>query len=94
MQEKLLDLKAQALKLDDEFLQSFSAVVGSKWQSLAVSLLLSQSEILGLKEKVGLSQQELALNMLRIWASREGATYGKLCHQLKAISFFQLLRSV
>ena len=54
-----------------------------------MTLSLSEGEIVGLKEKVGLSQQELALQMLRIWVSREEATYGQLCRKLKTISLFQ-----
>ena len=80
---------SQAVKLDEEFLHSLSGVVGSKWPTLAVSLALSEGEIKGLKGKVELSHQELALQMLRIWASREEATYGQLCHKLKTISLFQ-----
>ena len=88
LQEKLLDKQTQALKPDEEFLRSLSGVVGSRWPSLAVSLSLSEGEIGGLKGKVGLYQQELAYKMLRVWVSREGATYGQLCRQLKTITLF------
>ena len=86
LQEKLLGQETRDLKPDEEFLHLLSGVVGSRWPSLAVSLSLSEGEIEGLKGKVGVSQQELALQMLRIWASREEATYGQLCHKLKTIS--------
>ena len=89
LQEKMLGGENQALKPDEEFLCSLSGVVGSRWPSLAVSLSLSEGEIEGLKGKVGLSQQELALQMLRIWVSREEAMYGQLCRKLKTISLFQ-----
>ena len=89
LQEKMLKLSNQALKPDEEFLKSFSSVVGSRWPSLALSLALSEVEIEGLKGNVGLSQQELAFQMLINWASREEATYGQLCHTLKSISLFQ-----
>ena len=81
--------ETQALKPDEAFLRSLSGEVGSRWPSLAVSLSLSEGEIEGLKEKVGLSQQELALQMLRVWVSGEEATYGQLCRKLKTISLFQ-----
>ena len=89
LQEKMLGQETQALKPDEAFLRSLSGEVGSRWPSLAVSLSLSEGEIEGLKEKVGLSQQELALQMLRVWASGEEATYGQLCRKLKTISLFQ-----
>ena len=89
LQEKMLGQETQALKPDQAFLRSLSGVVGSRWPSLAVSLSLSEGEIEGLKEKVGLSQRELALQMLRIWVSGEEATYGQLCRKLKTISLFQ-----
>ena len=78
----------QALKPDDNFLSTLSVEIGSRWPSLAASLLLSEEEVAGLKEKVGLRQQDLALQTLNIWASKEGATYGELCHRLRTISLF------
>ena len=89
LQEKLLNQKTQALTPDEEFLCSLSGVVGSRWPSLALSLSLSEGKIEELKGKVGLSQQELALQMLKVWVSREEATYGHLCRHLKTISLFQ-----
>lgn len=53
-----------------------------------MSLSLSEGEIEELKEKVRYSHQELALKMLRIWASKEEATFGELCIKLKSISLF------
>ncbi len=89
LQEKMLGQDTQVLKPDDKFLHSFSGVVGSRWPSLAVSLSLGEGEIEGSKGKVGLSQQELAFQMLKIWASREEATYGQLCYKLRTVSLFQ-----
>lgn len=89
LQEKMLNQETQALKPDLEFLRSLSGEVGSRWPSLAVSLSLSKGEIVGLKEKVGLSQQELALQMLTIWVAREESTYGQLYRKLRTISLFQ-----
>ena len=79
----------KALKPDEQFLQLLSVEVRSKWPSLAVSLLLSEDEIAGLKEKVGHSHQQLAFKMLEIWTSREEATYGQLCQTLQTITLFQ-----
>ena len=72
-----------------EFLQSLSGVVGPRWPSLALSLSLGEEEIKGLKGKVGLSQQELAMQMLEVWVMTREATYGELCHTLKTISLFR-----
>ena len=85
----MLDQENQALKPDEKFLQSLSAEVGSRWPSLAVSLSLSEGEIAGLRKKVGLSQQDLSLKMLTLWASMKEATYAQLCCKLKTISLFQ-----
>ena len=89
MLQELQDENTQSLKPEIEFLHSLSGVVGSRWPSLAVSLSLSEGEIEGLKGKVKLSQQELALQMLLIWVSKEEATYGQLCRKLMTISLFQ-----
>ena len=88
LQEKLLNQEIQDSRPNEEFLYSLSRLVGCRWPSLAVTLLLSNGEIEQLKEKVGLSQEELALQMLRIWALRKESTYGQLCHKLKSISLF------
>ena len=89
LQEKMLEPKNKVLKLDDEYLQLLSGEVGSRWPSLAVSLSLSEKEMMELREMVGLSEHELALQMLRTWVSKENATYSQLYHKLNAISLFQ-----
>ena len=89
LQEKLLAPQYRDLKPDEEFLESFAGVVGSKWPSLAASLSLSGEEIEEVKKDEGLSQQKLPLRMLRLWVSREDATYAHLCQTLKTISLFQ-----
>ena len=89
LQRKMLDEENEDKKPNKEFLQLLSVEVGSRWPSLAVSLSLSDGEIADLKKKTGLSKQELALQMLMTWASKEKATYGQLCHRLKTISLFQ-----
>ena len=89
LQEKMLSKANHEMKLEKEFLHSLSGVVGSRWPSLAVSLSLSEGEIEGLKEKVGLSQQQLALQALRMWSPRGEATYGQLYNKLMTISLFR-----
>lgn len=85
----MLDHKTRALKPDEAFLQALADEVDSNWPSLAASLSLSEMEIAGLKEKVELSQQELALQMLTVWVAKKDATYGKLCCKLNSVSLFQ-----
>ena len=78
---------------EEGFLQSFAAVVGSKWPYLAALLSLSGSEIQEVrKEGEGLSQTDHAFLMLSKWAAREGATYSQLYEKLKPISIFQLCK--
>ena len=88
LQEKLLDQQNHHIKPDAEFLQSFSEVMGSKWPSLASSLLLSRAEIASVKEE-GLTQQDCALKMLKKWSAQEDSTYGQLYLILKTIPLFQ-----
>ena len=88
LQEKLLDTQTQDKKPNGEFLYSLSGMIGSRWPSFAVCLALKDEEIEELKGKVGLSQQELALQMLRVWASKERSTYGQLRCKLLTISLF------
>ena len=88
LQKKLLAKQNHHLKPDEEFLQSFAGVVGSKWPSLASSLSLSGDEIANVKEE-GLTQQDCALKMLKKWSAKEDATYGQLYQVLKTIPLFQ-----
>ena len=87
-QKKLLDQQNHHLKPDEEFLQSFAEVVGSKWPSLALSLSLSKEEIANVKEE-GLTQQDCALKILKKWSAKEDTTYGQLYQVLKTIPLFQ-----
>ena len=84
LQEKLLAPQYRDLKPDEDFLSSFAGVVGCKWPSLAASLSLSEEV-----RKEESSQRDQALQMLKLWAARDGATYGQLCQTLKTISLFQ-----
>lgn len=90
MQKKLLNKQIHSLRPDEDFLRSFANVVESKWPSLAASLSLSWGEIEEVKSLSGSrEEQKCALEMLRNWAAREGATYGQLYQTLKTIPLFQ-----
>ena len=78
LQEKLLDKAHHSNKPDEEFLQSFAALVGSEWTSLAASLSLSKSKM----EEVRTQKGHAAAVMMKMWASREDATYGQLRRKL------------
>jgi hypothetical protein len=41
-----------------------------------------------IKNKKQLSLSDLSLRMLKKWATRKEATYGRLCHRLKTITLF------
>lgn len=86
LQKQLLE--GGALKPDILFLESFAAIVGGKWPSLASSLSLSENEI----EEVRKEGEELgqAFQMLKQWVQREDATYSLLCQTLKTASLSQL----
>ena len=89
IQKKLLE--SEFAKPEEEFLQSFSSVVNSKWPYLAALLSLGGSEINEVRQEgEGLSQSDHAFLMLSKWASREGATYGQLYERLKPATVFQL----
>ncbi len=91
MQRKLLEPEFQCMRPDDEFLQSLSEVIGSKWPYLATLLSLNSGNIEELREEgEGLSQVDRALMMLKKWSSQEGAAYGQLFEKLKPVSLFQL----
>lgn len=91
MQRKLLEPEFHYIRPDEEFLQSLSEVVGSKWPYLATLLSLNSSEIEEVREeREELSHVDRALVMLKKWSSREGASYGQLFEKLKPFSLFQL----
>ena len=81
----------QSCQPDLEFLESFAAVVGADWPSLAVSLSLESSVMEEVRrgQEEGLSPRDHAHKMLKRWASQEDATYGRLFTALKAIPLFQ-----
>ena len=91
IQKKLFE--SEYAKPEEEFLQSFSGVVSSKWPYLAALLSLGASEIKEVRQEgEGLSQSDHAFLMLSKWASREGATYGHLYKKLKPATVFQLCK--
>jgi hypothetical protein len=72
------------------FLESFAVVVGSKWQSLAASLSMSDDEISEVtRVRDSASPQDKALKMMKMWCAKEGSTYHILCLTLRTISYFQ-----
>ena len=85
LQEKLLSPQYHDKKPDVKFLESFAGVLGSKWPSLAASLSLSGDEM---EEVRKTASKDQALQMLKIWCPREGATYGTLCRVLQTFSLF------
>ena len=87
LQRTLLDPEKQNLRPDEQFLELLAGVVKSECPSLASILSLTSSEIEEI-EKKQLSPSELSLQILKNWATREDATYGKLCQKLMAILFF------
>ena len=89
LQRTLLNSEKQETTPEEKFLELFAGVVESAWPSLASVLSLTSAEIEELKRKREESPRDLALQMLRQWASREDATYGQLCQRLKTISLFQ-----
>ena len=86
LQKTLLSPEQRDLNPDQQFLELFAAEVGSKWPSLASALSLTSSEVEEVKKWKQCSHQEHALQVLKKWVEREDATYGRLCHKLKAIS--------
>ena len=92
LQKTLLSPEQRDLKPDQQGLELFAAEVGSKWPSLASALSLTSSEVEEVKKWKQCSHQEDALQVLKKWVEREDATYGQLCHKLKAIPLFQHCR--
>ena len=88
LQEKLLASQHHDLKPSEEFLESFSGIIGSKWPSLAAFLSLDAAEIEDLKKEESVSQSQ-ALRMLKKWCLKKDACYGQLCRTLKTISMLQ-----
>ncbi len=90
LQEKILESNS-SLCPDNDFLQSFAAIIGSRWQCLASPLSLTSEDILSIRrEKRGAEPTRQALVMLQKWATRETATYGQLRERLRTLSVFHI----
>ena len=93
VQKKLLDSECHAQRPEEEFLELFAGVVGSKWLSLASLLSLTSDEVEEVRRgEEGFTQKDHALLMLKKWTSKKEATYGQLYHKLKTISLFHLCK--
>ena len=83
-----MDPEKQSLRPDEQFLELFAGAVKSECPSLVSILSLTSAEMEEAKKNQKLSQSELFLQVLKKWATREEATYGQLCQNLKTISLF------
>ena len=86
-----MDPEKQNLQPDEQFLELLASMVTSHSEcpSLVSTLSLTSSEMEEVeRNRKQLSQLELSLQVLKIWATREGATYGQLCHKLRSIALF------
>ncbi len=90
LQEKILE-NDSSFRSDEEFLQLFAVIIGSRWQSLAFPLSLTSEDIVSIKRKTrGAEPTRQALVMLQRWAARETATYGQLRERLRTLSVFHI----
>ncbi len=90
LQEKILKSNS-SLRPDEDFLQSFAAIIGSRWQCLAFPLSLTSEDIVSIKRETrGAEPTRQALVMLQKWAARETATYGQLREKLRTLSVFHI----
>ena len=90
LQKKILE-KDSSLRPNEDFLQSFAAVIGSRWQCLAFPLSLTSEDIVSIKRETrGAEPTRQALVMLQKWATRETATYGQLRERLRTLSVFHI----
>ncbi len=88
LQEKFLKSNS-SLRPDEEILQSFAPIIGSRWLCLAFPLSLTSEDIASIeRETRGAEPTRQALVMLRKWAVRETATYGQLRDGLHTLSVF------
>ncbi len=90
LQEKILKSNS-SLRPDEDFLQSFAAIIGSRWQCLAFPLSLTSEDIVSIKRETrGAEPTRQALVMLQKWAARDTATYGQLREKLCTLSVFHI----
>ncbi len=90
LQEKFLKMNS-SLRPDEDILQSFAAIIGSRWQCFASPLSLTSEDIVSIKRETREAEPtRQALVMLRKWAARETATYGQLRDVLRTLSVFHI----
>ena len=83
LQAKILRSNS-SIRPDVNFLQSFAAIIGSRWWCLAFPLSLTSEGIVSIRrETKGAEPTRQALVMLKKWAARETATYGQLRERLR-----------
>ena len=83
--ESLLRPANKSVKPNTQFLEKFAALKEVKWESLASLLSLTSTQIEEVRRR-GEGPQDCALMTLKMWAARDDATYGQLCHLLRTIS--------
>ncbi len=90
LQRKILENDSSVCP-DKDFLQSFAAIIGSRWQCLASPLSLTSEDIVSIKRETrGVEPTRQALIVLQKWAARETATYGQLRERLRTLSVFHI----
>ena len=91
LQEMILSEDNSPMHPSSDFLQSFAAIIGSRWQCLASPLSLTSEDIVSIKRETrGAGPTRQALAMLEKWAASETATYGQLRERLCTLSVFHV----
>ena len=91
LQDEILNEMNTHCRPDSNFLQSFAAIIGSRWQCLASPLSLTSEDIVSIKRETrGAEPTRQALAMLQKWAASETATYGQLRERLCTLSVFHV----
>ena len=89
LQEKLLSAEHRDLRPNTDFLETLARMGESRWPATStLTASLSQALHVELRSREEQqSQGEAVLEVLNVWSSSEGATYGQLCQRLKTLSF-------
>ena len=91
LQDKILNEVNTHSRPDSNFLQSFAAIIGSRWQCLASLLSLTSEDIVSIRRDTrGAEPTRQALAMLEKWVASETATYGQLRERLCTLSVFYI----
>ncbi len=91
LQCKILDEENLTIRPNKDFLQSFAAIISSRWQYFASALSLTSEDIVSIKKEAsGAEPTGQALVMLQKWASHETATYEQLRERLCTRSVFHI----